>query len=399
MSTSNPKIAHIWTTFYSDHTVMKRMMLLAESQLDSGCDVTFIVGHHASHEFIEQTRSRGFSVKQISSLRKYISPHHDIQALFHLMFYLRQNRFDLVHTHQAKAGILGRFAAALAGVGHTIHTVYGATFAPSLSRTRNCLFRVLERIAGLATDRFIFVGRDLRDAYVAAGVCPIRKTCVIYGGRNLEPFLQTSQLPESERAARRQTLGLDHHTILLGNVSRIVPWKGHKYGLQVVHALKQKNYNVKYMIVGEALLSSEKLYKNELITVARSLGIEEDVIFTGWQKDTPLYYSIFDIYLLTSMPFEGLPGAVLEAVLSGLPVAGFDCFGLREIKDDSIFIVPMKDTSGLVEVVERLIRQLPLLHRSRSAHLDQFREIASRFTFPQMIDQTHDLYADLLGHV
>ena len=90
----------------------------------------------------------------------------------------------------------------------------------------------------------------------------------------------------------------------------------------------------------------------------RRQGLEEDIRFTGWVQEPARYFAAFDLYLLTSMPFEGVPGAVIEAALAGVPVVGFECFGVREIPGVQATLVPSKDTAALTAVLREKLSRL-----------------------------------------
>jgi hypothetical protein len=164
------KIAHVVTTLYETNAT-GWVTALAQDQLSRGCQVDLIVGRNASPQLMAARRAQGFGVIQIPSLRKYVRPVQEIRALVDLYRLFRTARYDVVHTHLAKAGVIGRLAANLAGIPRVVHSVYGATFSPTQSWARRVLFRDLERLAGRATDAFIFVGRELQEAYCRAGVC------------------------------------------------------------------------------------------------------------------------------------------------------------------------------------------------------------------------------------
>lgn len=392
------KIAHVFTTFYPGLNAHARTFAIAADQQKRGWQVEFVTGRNASPDLIREKQQQGFPVHQVANLRKYIHPCHDLKALVELVRLFRRRKFDLVHTHLAKAGILGRLAARLAGVRIVVHSVYGATFAPTLPLGKQLLFWGLEKLAGKVTDQFIFIGQDLRDAFIRAGICSAQKAAVIYGGRDLSPFIAAACLSEKDRQARRRAAGLDPQTIVLGNVARIVPWKGHDYALQAFNELKKQYPQIKMIIVGDTKVPSEQGHKNKLIAKAKSLGFEKDVIFTGWQKDTARYYSIFDIYVLTSMPFEGVPGSVLEATASGLPVVGFECFGLREILVNNARLVPVKDVAGLTRALKKAIDQLPETRRRRGQNLSEIQKLQKQFSVDRMLAETGQLYNRLLAN-
>lgn len=388
------KIAHVITTFLATNT-STWVSALADDQKNRGWQVELIVGRNACPELLEQKRRQGFRVIRINSLRKYVHPLHDAAAFWDLYRLFHNNRFDLVHTHLAKAGVLGRLAAKAAGIRNIVHSVYGATFAPTQPPGRYTLYKNLEKLAGQATDRFVFVGRELHDAYQQAGVCN-GGGAVVYYGKDLTPFFKVAALSDQERRARREAAGFAPDAVILGNVSRIVPWKGHHHALQVVNILRRRFPQLRLVIVGDAKTPSEQDYKKTLLETVATLGLETNVIFTGWQKDPAGYYALFDLYLLTSQPFEGVPGSVIEAVVAGVPVAGFDCYGLREIPGICARLVPPGRLDELTSVVqEEVVR----LSRSRCRHrlsASQLFQVQERFSMSRMVQQTFAIYQPLL---
>jgi glycosyltransferase involved in cell wall biosynthesis len=393
------KIAHVVTTLYETNAT-GWVVALAEDQLYRGCQVDLIVGKNASPQLMAAKRAQGFGVIQVPSLRKYVRPVQEIQALVDLYRLFRAERYDVVHTHLAKAGVIGRLAASLAGVPRVVHSVYGATFAPTQSWPRRVLFRDLERLAGRATDAFIFVGRELQEAYCRAGVCPPARGQVIYYGKDLSPFLALTALSREERQAQRQALGLGEKDLVLGNVSRIVPWKGHDYAIDVVSALKESFPSLKLIIVGDAKTPSEIGFKERLMKKVRRQGLEGDIIFTGWVRDPARYFAAFDLYLLTSMPLEGVPGAVIEAALAGVPVVGFDCFGVREIPGVLATLVPPKDVKGLISALREKLQDLTAGHSRLNDNqvLTMQDQMRQQFDMNRMVRETWDVYHHFLGN-
>ena len=393
------KIAHVVTTLYETNAT-GWVTALAEDQINRGCQVDLVVGRNASPRLIAEKRSQGFGVIQIPTLRKYVRPVHEIHALMNLYRLFRAERYDVVHTHLAKAGVIGRLAAHMAGIPRVIHSVYGATFAPTQAWARRVLFRDLERLAGRATDAFIFVGKELQEAYCRAGICPPERGQVIYYGKDLFPFLALAGLSRKERLGRRQALDLREKDLVLGNVSRLVPWKGHDYAIDVVGALKESFPNLKLIIVGDAKTPSEIGFKKRLRKKVQRLGLEEDIIFTGWVKDPARYFAAFDLYLLTSMPLEGVPGAVIEAALAGVPVVGFDCFGVREIPGVQATLVPPKDIQALINVLREKLRHLAngQIHISDNQNPAVQTRMCQQFDMGRMVRETWNVYQHSLGH-
>jgi glycosyltransferase involved in cell wall biosynthesis len=387
------KIAHVVTTLY-DTNATGWVTALAKDQQDRGCQVDLIVGRNASSKLMAERRAQGLGVLQVKGLRKYVRPFQEIQALLSLYRLFRIRRYDVVHTHLAKAGVIGRLAATLAGVPRVIHSVYGATFAPTQFWAQRIIFRALECLAGSGTDTFIFVGRELQEAYCRAGVCSSSRGQVIYYGKDLSPFLAVAGLSYEERRAWREALGLSEKDIILGNVSRIVPWKGHDYAVEVFGALKEMFPNLKLLIVGDAKTPSEKGFKERLMKKVRQQALEGDIIFTGWVQDPAHYFAAFDLYLLTSMPHEGVPGAVIEAAVTGVPVVGFDCYGVREIPGVLATLVPSKDVNALTSALQEQLQGLAANNSNGNgtqikAVQEQMRQ---QFDMGRMVRETWEVY-------
>jgi len=389
-----PKIAHVITTFLPVNTTAWVSALMAD-QLARGCEVELVVGRHADPDLLTARRQAGITVTQIPALRKYVHPLNDLKALARLYRHLQGRGVEVVHTHLAKAGVLGRLAARRAGVPLILHSVYGASFAPTQPRLRFRVFRGLERLAARVTDEFIFVGRELAEAYRQHGACPPDRGEVVYYGKDLTPFLEAARLTPEERRARRAALGLPAEALVLGNVSRIVPWKGHRHGLEVTARLKAGGLPVRYVVVGDAKTPAERKYKKRLQTEVRQRGLEQEVVFTGWQANPAAFYPLFDFYLLTSMPFEGVPGAVIEAVICGLPVVGFDCYGLREIPGLHCRLAPYGDAAAVAELIVAEVPRLPELQAACRPGPGVLTQIRERFSERTMVEETAAIYQRL----
>uniref|UniRef100_A0A7C5ALM6 Glycosyltransferase family 1 protein n=1 Tax=Desulfobacca acetoxidans TaxID=60893 RepID=A0A7C5ALM6_9BACT len=392
---STVKVAHVVTTFY-DTNATGWVMALAEEQRKKGWQVDLVVGRNASADLLAEKKGAGFGVCQIGSLRKYIHPFHDLMALVELYRLFQKRRYEVVHTHLAKAGVLGRLAAGMAGIPRVIHSVYGATFAKTQFFGRRLLFRGLERLAGRATDVFIFVGEELKEAYCREGVCPPPKARVVYYGKDLRPFMEVGGLTREERLARRLDLGFSPHDLILGNVSRLVPWKGHYDALLVLSELKRHHPRAKLVIVGDAKTPSERGYRNRLQRYVRKQGLQEDVRFTGWVKDPAHYFAIFDLYLLTSRPLEGVPGAVIEAAVAGVPVVGYECFGVREIPGVRATLVPSGDLKALITAVRKELKRVGAAKDRTPPDLADLAKLCRKFDLTRMIRGTTEIYQELL---
>jgi glycosyltransferase involved in cell wall biosynthesis len=139
--------------------------------------------------------------------------------------------------------------------------------------------------------------------------------------------------------------------------------------------------------------------------MVRERDLEEDVIFTGWVKDPARYFAAFDLYLLSSMPLEGVPGAIIEATLAGVPVVGFDCYGVREIPGVQATLVPPKDVPALTSALRQEILNLANSRNNDNGNgngkgikpSEDLRAMHQQFDMDRMVRETWQLYHQLIG--
>ncbi len=390
------KIAHISTTF-NNASVYKWTRHLARDQKEQGWQVEFIAGHNTDPELMQQAIAEGFPVTRVPTLRKYIHPYYDARAVIDLTNLLKRKKFDVVHTSLSKAGVIGRLAAKLAGTKKIIHSVYGATFASTMPLAKRIFFQSLERLTDRISDHTVFCGRELRDVYLRAGIARLDKSSTIYLCFDFTPYFQAAGISTAEQQKRRQALGLGGDDIVLGMVSRLIPQKGHIYGLSLIKELKNEFPQIKLIIVGDAVLPSEEIYKQKLFRLVKEMGIEKQIIFTGWQSNPSFYYSLFDIYLLTSMPSEGLPACIMEAFCARVPVVGFECTGVRETVGEQTLLVPPKDLTALTGAVKGAILRLPEIRRQFGKNPAELEALQERHSPVRMVREYQQLYQALLA--
>jgi len=312
-------------------------------------------------------------------LIKYISPGRDLIVPWKLWQIIKRIKPDLVHTHLAKAGIVGRVAAAAARVPIIMHTVHGPTFPQHFHPMKRWGFRFLERMCGRFTDCFVFVGHELNHEYIVAGTCTSDSSVVIQTGRP-DTVFDRQRVSASRRVELRSQLcsGINPKMLLV-TVGRLVPSKQLEDGIAVVESLHRRQVPVHLAVVGKCLLAEEQQYEIKLKKLATDLGIEQYVHFTGFRNDIIEIMESSDAVLLTSR-YEGLPNVAVEAVISGSPLLSYDVSGVREIIGDRAkgVVVQQKDVEQIVVAVLQIKgRQTGGQARPRHENSDflrQFRE-------------------------
>lgn len=296
----------------------------------------------------DEQRSK-IAIQVIPHLTRNIHPLHDWKAYGELKRHLNHFAPDVVHTHSAKAGVLGRIAAWQRRTPAVIHSVHGAPFYDYQPRISYWAYRWFEWYAAKYCHHMISVADAMTDLMVDANIAPREKFTTIYSGMDTRPFLNSGQ----GRAEARKTLGFQDSDIVVGKIARLAPLKGHSYLLRVAPQLIEAEPRIKFLLVGNGSLTD--LIKEEI----RRLGLESHFVLTGLvpPEQVPTMISAMDLVVHTSLR-EGLARVLPQALLSGLPVVSFDIDGAREvcISGETGWLIPPEDETQLLEKLLELVR-------------------------------------------
>ncbi|MFA5205499.1 MAG: glycosyltransferase [Lentisphaeria bacterium] len=325
-------------------------LLSARGQAADGHAVTLATGPSPGPEgrLLDRMAAPGVTVAEIPHLIREVRPWHDALAYRRLVRFFREQRFDVVHTHSSKAGILGRLAARRAGVPLVVHTVHGQAFHAHERWWRNRLFILAERRAARAADRIFAVCQAMVDQCVAAGVAPAAKYQVVYSGMELEPYLAGRRDPE----LRRQ-LGIPEHAPVVGKIARLFELKGHDCLLAAAAQVLREVPETRFLLVGDGLL------RPALEAQAVRLGIRDRIVFAGLVSpaEVPRYVAQMDMVAHLSLR-EGLPRAVIQAFAAGLPAVGYPLDGTPEVIRDGETgrLCPVGDATAVAAALLALLR-------------------------------------------
>lgn len=329
-------------------------------------------------------------------IRLHVVPHlvreahpvYDLMALNELALLMRRGRYDLVHTHTAKAGVLGRVAAAIARVPRVVHTYHGLTFHPAMSRPRRLLYVAIERAAAALTHRFIAVGEEVRAGYVRAQVVSRDRCAVIYSGMDLLPFKQVSLLGETEVQALRREFGLPAGALVLGAVARLEERKGHAYLIDAVAELAAEIPQLHLLVAGDGPM------REALGARVRRMGLGGQVHFLGHRRDVEQVMAMIDIFVLTST-LEGLPRVLVQAAAAGKPIVAFGAEGVREIVVDGLngYVVQIGDVRALVAHLRRMLGDL---ETARTMGRQGIALVDERWSVGRMIGALSETYDEIL---
>jgi glycosyltransferase involved in cell wall biosynthesis len=320
---------------------------------------TLITGTVGPHEgdLTAEARARGLTPVVIPELGRRIHPTHDLVALGKLVTLLRRLRPDLVHTHTAKAGALGRLAARLAGVPTIVHTFHGHVldgyFPPTLSR----IFLQIERALARITDRILTVSPQVRQDLLARGVGRPDQVEVVPVGLDLARFLHGPASP----ARLRDRLAIPAGASLLGIVGRLVAIKDHPTLFQALALLQSQGPSSHLIVVGDG----ER--RQALTRLAQDLGLASRIHFLGWRTDLEAILGELDVVICCSRN-EGTPVALIEAMAAGVPVLATDVGGVGDLirQGETGWLVPPGDPPALSRAIrdlladpERRVRTVP----------------------------------------
>lgn len=314
-----------------------------------------------------------------------VRPVTDLKGLFDLRRHFLRTRPTIVHTHSGKAGVLGRWAARMAGVPIIIHGVHGPSFGPWQSALANTVFRGAERSAGRVTDYFISVAQAMIDQYLAAGIGRPEIYERVFSGFALEPFLSAKN-----DSFQREKFGLKPEHFVIGKIARMCELKGHDDLFSVAPELIRQVPNARFLLVGGG--PWEGRFKEK----AAQLGLADRIVFTGLvpPREIPALAAIMDVLVHLSYR-EGLPRALPQAMAAGKPVVAFDCDGAGEvcITGKTGFLIKPKDDLALLKALVTLASDPGLRETLGSTGRSFVRE---RFPVERMVEDTHRIYLRLL---
>lgn len=349
-------------------------------------DSLLVVGREGEREgsFLDLARERGIPLRILPSFGREIRPLRDLATFFRLLLLMWRERPDIVHTHTAKAGALGRVAARLAGVPVIVHTFHGSVFEGYFGRRASRLVVAAERLLARGTDAVIAVSPRVAGDLAARAVAPESKIEVIRLGLELARFADIARY----RGELRKELGLAGGVALVGSVGRLVPIKDIPTLLRAMPILRDQHPGAVLLLVGDG---SERAALEE---EARRLGLESSVRFLGFRRDLEQIYADLDVAVNCSLN-EGTPVALIEAMAAGVPVVGTDVGGTPDLLEAGRLgkLVPPRQPEALAQCLASL-----LSHRgeSRVIAARARRRVYELFRAERLLEDLDRLYCRLL---
>jgi glycosyltransferase involved in cell wall biosynthesis len=330
--------------------------------------------------------AEGAETVYLPSLRQPVNPLHDSRALTELHSIVRHFRPDLVHTHTAKAGFLGRSAALLGRRPRPVlvHTFHGHVLEGYFGAAKTRLYRNLERTLARRTDRLIGVSSRTVDDLVRLGVAPREKFSVVPLGLDLDSF---ATVEAGRGAPLRAELGVPDDRMLLAFVGRIVPIKRVDLLLRAFARAYKAGAPAHLAIVGDGEV------RPEFERLAIELGAGSAVSFLGYRRDLPEIAAAADAAILSS-DNEGTPVWLIEAAAAGRPAIATDVGGTSDVvTPETGILAPADDDGSLAGAIKRLADD-PELRQSMGERARG--HVLSRYSVDRLIDDIDALYRELL---
>ncbi|HOQ03684.1 MAG TPA: glycosyltransferase family 4 protein [Anaerohalosphaeraceae bacterium] len=366
-----------------------------------GHEVVLITGPAVGPEgaLFEEVRKDGYEIVLLDELCREISPMKDLSAYGKLKRLLRRLNPDIVHTHSAKAGILGRWAGwALKGRladanparPFVVHTVHGLAFHPYQSRLLNRFYIAVEKAAARRTDAFLTVADAMTAQAKAAGIGLDKPWTTAYSAIEEEPFVNSPS--EEAKAAFRRQYNLPAEAIVIVKIARLFHLKGHEYVIRSAQTLARACPNVYWLFVGDGILTEQR--KEEI----RRAGLEGRFRFTGLLPPSriPLAIHASDFLVHCSLR-EGLARVLPQAMLCGKPVVSFDIDGAREVVNPSTgFLIEPENVQQLIYACRQLIDN-PALRMQLGQNAR--RSVLGKFAPETMVNTIESVYQELFSEL
>jgi len=387
------KIVHIITRLILGGA-QENTIITCKVLAQRGHDVTLITGPALGPEgeLFNQAQGQGYKVIVIDRLRRAINPFNDTISYFQIKKLLRQLQPDIIHTHSAKAGILGRFVGNKLKAQNPklkiVHTLHGLAFHPYQSETLNKFYIAIEKSAAKRTDFFISVADAMTAQSTAVGIGKPEQYVTAYSAIDEDEFLEP--ISQERRSGFRRKYGIGEDAVVLVTVARLFMLKGHEFIIESAKELSKRFANCVWLFVGDGNLSEH--YKQQ----ARELGLADRIKFTGLlpPSQIPLAIQSSDMLVHCSLR-EGLARTLPQAMLCGRPAISFDVDGAKEVVNENTGrLIEPKNVEQLIEACAELIENADLRQKLGRAGKESVKE---KFAPDTMVDTIEEVYRNLLG--
>ncbi|WP_341842503.1 glycosyltransferase [Chitinophaga caseinilytica] len=337
--------------------------------------------------------------ESITDLKREVNLWGDVSSFWRLVKVIKAYKPDIVHTHAAKAGALGRLAAFYCRVPVVVHTFHGHVFHSYFGKWKTQAYIWIERFLARLSTRIIAIS-DIQRSELSEtfNICKPERITVVPNGIDLDKF-QAGM--EERRTEWRAKYGLKPEEIAVGIVGRLAPVKDHIFFTRIIAAMKSRGgvKNVRFFIIGDGECKEEIMAALDAAGISYSYSPaspdNKEVIFTSWEKNMVNAYAGMDIAVLTSLN-EGTPMTLIEAHAAGLPVVSTNVGGVANVVLDnkSGYLVKHGDVDDFAEKLRRLTGDAEL---RRQFSTEGKRYVLSIYSYQRLVRDMKSLYADLVN--
>jgi glycosyltransferase involved in cell wall biosynthesis len=339
-------------------------------------NVTFLTG--AGDRLVDQAREAGFEVVILTHLHSDLALAQERRGIAELVARLRAGRFDVVHTHSSKAGALGRVAARHVGVARIVHTYHGFPFHQFQSPARRAAYVSIERALARVTDQFLAVGPAVAAEAIRRRIVPPDRV------RTIGVALDTAAGPPTARARAeaRRLLGVPPGMRVVGTVGRLDYQKAPEDFVAALARLDADDVLGVWIGDGPLRASTERL--------AARHGLSGRMFFAGERPDVPILLPGLDVFAMASR-YEGLPCAVVEAMVAGLPVVATAVNSVPDIvvAGETGLLVPAGRPEALSRALQHVLDNPALAARLGSAGRAHLGDELTPAALGQILDETY----------
>lgn len=379
---SGAKVAHVTTI---DLTLRNLIMRQMTRLLDEGFEV---VGISAPGPWVSDLEDRGIRHVPWPHATRSWNPSADVRAFRELLRIFRTERFDIVHTHNPKPGIVGRIAGRIARVPCVVNTVHGLYATPEDPARKRIPVLGVEWLAARCSDLELFQSEEDLEWARRIKLVSEAKSAYLGNGTDLAVFSPERITPERVEKVRND-LGVPDGHVVVGTVGRLVAEKGYREFFEAASGVRRSIPGVSFVVVGD-----QDPDKADAILEPEIAAASDDVIFAGWREDIPEVLAAMDVFVLASWR-EGLPRSAVEAAAMGKPMVLTDIRGCREVVRDGVegFLVPVRNPGRLAARIATMAGDEGLRDRMGAAALDRARD---RFDEQKVTDIIVDAYMHLM---
>lgn len=381
------RVAHVTTI---DLTL--RVLLIAQLRAlrDAGYEVTAI---SAPGPWTDDLRREGIRHIAWPHATRSWSIRSDMRAFLSLLRILRRERFDLVHTHNPKPGILGRVAASVARVPCVMNTSHGLYATPDDRFPKRAVVVMLEWLAARCSDLDLYQSREDLEWMRRLKVVSPRRSELLGNGTSLTKF-DPARLDTQRAADLKSELAIAGDAVVVGTVGRLVAEKGFRELLEAIQSVRAEIPNAVLLIVGNSDPAKADAIRPEEIP-----GPDRGVVVTGWRDDVPDLLALMDVFVLASWR-EGMPRSAIEAAAMGKPLVLTDIRGCREVARQGVegLLVPPRNAKKLAEALITVLNdpslrtQMGTAARTRALELFDEDRVAAT-----VVARTEELMTSKLG--